>query len=85
VADAIRFFFDQHIPSAIAQGLRLNAVDVLTAHEAGRCALPDHDQLAFATAEQRVVMTFDSDYLVLHAHGVHHAGVAWCPATTSNT
>jgi predicted nuclease of predicted toxin-antitoxin system len=81
VADAIRFFFDQHIPSATAQALRRNGVDVLTAQEARRCGLPDPDQLDFATAEERVVVTFDSDYLALHAGGAQHAGIAWCPAT----
>ncbi len=81
VADPIRFFFDQHIPSAIARGLRRRGVDVLTAQDAGRCGLPDPDQLQFATAGQRVMMTFDPDYLALHASGVTHAGIVWCPAT----
>jgi hypothetical protein len=81
VADPIRFFFDQHIPSAVARGLRRRGVDVLTAQEVSRCGLPDPDQLQFATAEQRVVMTFDPDYLALHTNGVAHAGIAWCPAT----
>jgi predicted nuclease of predicted toxin-antitoxin system len=81
LADPIRFFFDQHIPPAVARGLRRRGVDVLTAQEAGRCGRPDPDQLQFATAEQRVVMTFDTDYLALHASGVPHAGIVWCRAT----
>ncbi|HEV3255545.1 MAG TPA: DUF5615 family PIN-like protein [Gemmataceae bacterium] len=81
MADPIRFFFDQHIASAVAQGLRQQGVDVLTAREAGRCGLPDADQLQFATAEERVVMTFDSHYLALHAGRTVHGGIAWCPAT----
>jgi hypothetical protein len=27
------------------------------------------------------VVTFDTDFLVLDAAGVPHAGIAWCPAT----
>jgi hypothetical protein len=54
---------------------------VLTAHDAGRCGFPDLDQLAFALAEGRVVVSFDPDYLALNASGVAHAGIAWCPAT----
>jgi len=65
----------------VVQGLRQHGVDVLTAHEAGRCGLPDTDQLAFATAQERVMVTFDTDYLVLHNSGTPHAGIAWCPAT----
>jgi hypothetical protein len=33
---------------------------------------------AFATAAQRVVATFDTDYLALHQTGIQHAGIAWC-------
>jgi predicted nuclease of predicted toxin-antitoxin system len=81
VADAIRFFFDQHVAGAVVRGLRRRGVDVLTAHEAGRCGIPDPEQLQFATENERVVMTFDPDYLALHRSGVQHAGIAWCPAT----
>lgn len=38
------------------------------------------DQLAFATKEERVVVTFDPDYLALHQSGMPHGGIAWCPA-----
>jgi hypothetical protein len=79
VAEPIRFYFDQHMQGAVAHGLRLHGMDVLTAQEAGRCGLPDPDQLAFATAEDRVMVTFDTDYLALHRSGVPHAGIAWCP------
>jgi hypothetical protein len=70
---------DQHFPGPVSQGLRRHGVDVLTAQEANRCGLPDPDQLAFATAEERVMATFDSDFLALHQAGVQHAGIAWCP------
>ena len=81
MADRIRFFLDQHQSNALAAGLRAPGIDVLTAHEAGRCGLPDADQLAFATAEGRVIVTFDTDFLTLHGAGVSHARIAWCPAT----
>jgi len=32
---ALQFFFDQHVPRAIALGLRLRGVDVVTAAEDG--------------------------------------------------
>jgi hypothetical protein len=81
VADAIRYFFDQHYPLGVATGLRQRGVDVLTAQDAGRCGLSDVEQLAFATADSRVVATFDPDYLALHQSGIEHAGIAWCRAT----
>jgi hypothetical protein len=81
VADALRYFLDQHIFGAVSTGLRQHGIDVLTAQEAGRCGLPDTDQLAFATAGGRVMVTFDPDFLALHNNGVPHEGIAWCPAT----
>lgn len=84
MAEPVQFFFDQHFPAAVAHGLRQRGIDVLTAQEAGRCGLPDPEQLAFATAQERVVATFDPDYLALHRSGVAHAGIAWCPATKNS-
>ena len=81
MADPIRYFFDQHMHSAVANGLRLRGVDVLTAQDAGRCGMDDHDQLQFATSEKRVMVTHDPDFLALAASGVQHAGIAWCHAT----
>ncbi len=76
--EPISFYMDQHVPAAVSQGLRRHGVNVATAQEAGRCGLTDQEQLAFATAEERVLVTFDTDYLALHQGGAKHAGVAWC-------
>jgi predicted nuclease of predicted toxin-antitoxin system len=57
---------DQHFPVAVTDGLRRLGIDVLTTQDAGRCGLPDADQLAFAATEGRVMVTFDSDFLALH-------------------
>jgi hypothetical protein len=71
---------DQHIPKPVSQRLRRHGVDILTAQQAVRCGLPDQDQLVFATAENRVIVTFDADYLAIHQAGVQHGGIAWRPA-----
>jgi len=81
VAEPIKFYCDQHISSGVALGLQQHGIDVLTAQAAGRCGLSDSDQLHFATLEERVIITFDRDYLVLDASGVQHAGIAWCGST----
>lgn len=44
--EQIRFYLDEHIPSAVARGLRHRGVDVLTVQEAGRSGLSDPEQLA---------------------------------------
>jgi predicted nuclease of predicted toxin-antitoxin system len=71
---------DQHFLGPVSRALARHGLDVLTAQDAGRCGWPDPDQLAFATAEERIMVTFDSDYLALHYSGVQHAGIAWCRA-----
>ena len=81
MAEAIRFFFDQHIPQAVANGLKQRGVELHTAQETGRCGLPDLDQLTFATAQGFTMVTFDADFLALDASGVSHAGIVWCPVT----
>jgi hypothetical protein len=78
VPEPIRFYMDQHFPGPATRGLRRHGVDVLTAQDAERCGLPDAEQLAYATADQRVMVTFDPDFLALHHSGVSHAGIAWC-------
>jgi predicted nuclease of predicted toxin-antitoxin system len=81
VSEPIRFFFDQHIANAVANGLRRHGIDVLTAHDAGRCSLPDDEQLRYATAEGRVVVSHDEDFLKwaadFLARGEAFAGVAF--------
>lgn len=79
MAEAVQYYMDQHYPGPVARTLRQRGIDVRTAQQAGRCGLIDADQLAFASSEERVMVTFDSDFLALHQSGVSHAGIAWCP------
>src|SRR5262245_58844978 len=67
--------------SAVAHGLKAKGIDILSAQDAGRCGLDDPDQLQFATAESRTLVTHDTDYLILAASGTQHAGIAYCHAT----
>ena len=82
MASDIRYFFDEHLPDIAADALRADGADVLTIGEAGRVSLPDDEQLRFATADDRVVVTHDDDYLGLAADfqttGEEFAGVAYC-------
>ena len=48
MAERIRFYFDQHIPAPVAQGLQRRGLDVLTAQAADRCGLSDSEQIEWA-------------------------------------
>jgi hypothetical protein len=75
----IPFHLDEHIPDAIANGLRLRGADVTTTDEAGLRGATDEEQLRHALAAGRVIFTCDPDFIALHHAGVEHAGIAYTP------
>ena len=75
--EQIRFYLDEHIHSAVADGLRRRGIEVLTVQQARKTGLADREQLAFALDIKRVMVTMDSDFLVIASEGVSHAGVAY--------
>jgi predicted nuclease of predicted toxin-antitoxin system len=74
----IRFHLDQHITRKIAAALRQRGIDVTTTVEAGLEGAEDSAHIAFALANDRVILTNDPDFLRLAAAGVPHAGIAFC-------
>jgi predicted nuclease of predicted toxin-antitoxin system len=60
----LKLYFDHHIHKAIAVGLRLRQVDVLTAYEDNAGELADPDLLDRASELGRVLFTHDDDLLV---------------------
>ena len=79
----IRYLTDEHIPNAVANGLRARGVDASTAGEAEQLGFSDAALLAFATTEGRVLITADADHLRLHAAGVPHAGILFATPDAS--
>jgi uncharacterized protein with PIN domain len=82
VEERIAFYMDEHVPSAVSQGLRLRGIDVLTAQNAGMRGASDEDHLALAVQEQRAIFTQDTDFLRLHAANHAHAGIVYAPQGT---
>ena len=74
----LRFHLDEHLPFAVANGLRQHGIDVTTSADADLLNANDDAQLAFAMNEGRVIVTHDHDFLRLHAAGIAHSGVAYC-------
>ncbi|HAK96359.1 MAG TPA: hypothetical protein DCM87_15545 [Planctomycetes bacterium] len=71
----IRFHLDEHVDPAVAVGLRQRGIDVTTTSDAGLERGSDAAQLAFALAENRVLISNDKDFLRLHASGMQHSGI----------
>lgn len=72
----IRFLLDEHVPHAIAHGLRLRGVDVLTANEANLLATPDEQIVEYALNNQLVIFTQDDDFLSI-ASTFNHGGIVY--------
>lgn len=77
----MRLYFDEDsMARALAMAARRAGFDVLTTTEAGMEGQDDEDQLAFATREQRIVVTANRrDYARLNAAWLRanrsHAGI----------
>jgi hypothetical protein len=74
----IKFHLDEHVASAVADGLRRRGIDVTTTPEASLIGATDAEQLSYAATNHRVIFTNDLDFLRLHDRGVGHAGIAYC-------
>jgi predicted nuclease of predicted toxin-antitoxin system len=75
----IRFHLDENCDPRIVAGLRLYGIDVTTTPEAGLLHAADEDQLAYAVAHHRVIITQDADFLRLAAAGQQHPGIVFHP------
>jgi predicted nuclease of predicted toxin-antitoxin system len=76
----VRLYFDRHIMKRLAAELRSRGYHVLTTEEAGKDTASDEEQLSFATAENRTLLTFNiRDFAPLHEQwqtaGRPHAGI----------
>ena len=60
------FHLDESVAGAIAVGLSQRGIDVTMPNEVGLLSASDEAQLRFTTAQQRVLVTHDNDFLRLH-------------------
>lgn len=73
----IKFYLDENVANAVANGLRHRNIDVLTTPEANNIGADDKTQLQFALDEERVIVTQDDDMLRLASENIEHAGIAY--------
>ena len=82
MAGTIKFYLDEHVPNAVARGLRARGIDVLTVVEAGMLGATDEEHLAHAKSEGRVIFSRDKDFLRLGTTIPDHAGVIYADMQT---
>ena len=71
----IHYHLDEHMDTAIAVGLRRRGIDVATTVESGKSRASDPEQIAFATAQQRVFVTRERGIAAEVPPGVSHSGI----------
>lgn len=77
----IKFYSNENLPMDMVLELRQYGYDVLTSQEAGQAnqGISDAEVLAFATQQQRVVITLNrEDFIALHRSGISHSGMIIC-------
>lgn len=78
MSNKIKFHLDESVSNAIALGLRRRGIDVTTTPETGLIGASDQQQIAFALSNNRIIITHDDDFVILHHQGVNHAGITYC-------
>jgi predicted nuclease of predicted toxin-antitoxin system len=76
----LRLFLDEDVHLPLAEALRKRGHDAVHTLEERRAGLSDDSQLAFASAENRCLVTFNvGDFVQLHNHwletGREHCGI----------
>jgi hypothetical protein len=75
----LKFYFDTHIPKAVAIQLRNRGIEVVRCEEVGLAEADDVEHLEYATAHDLTVVSHDLDFPNLHAEwsyqGLRHAGI----------
>src|SRR5436190_257005 len=78
----LRFHLDEHLSDSLASEMRRRGIDVTTSAEVQLLGADDPVQVEFCRAHGRVMITRDADYPDLHASGVNHTGILFCPIHT---
>ncbi|MEM1271784.1 MAG: DUF5615 family PIN-like protein [Bacteroidota bacterium] len=73
----ITFYLDEHIPRAVASGLRRRGVSAITLPEAGMLGASDEEHLAYAREHGLVIVTQDADFLRLAGGSSDHGGIVY--------
>ncbi|MBI5042775.1 MAG: DUF5615 family PIN-like protein [Nitrospirae bacterium] len=76
----LKLYLDEDVHEDIAMSLRLRGYDVKTTKESGNKGLSDTEQLKYATAGNRAIVTFNiADFNKLHSefinNGIEHSGI----------
>ena len=61
----IKIYTNESVNVAITKGLKRRGIEAWSAREAGNLGMTDEEQLKYVCKEKSVIVTRDSDFLVL--------------------
>jgi len=71
-------YCDESVWIPVANGLQQRGWTVHTAREQDMLGSPDRDQVAYATAREWIMLTFDDDFITLvKRENVDHSGIIY--------
>lgn len=78
--EKIRLYIDEDLTDRLAVALRSRGYDVISAHEVNMRGRTDKEQLAFATNNNRIILTRNIKHFVAlqreyYKHGLLHKGI----------
>jgi predicted nuclease of predicted toxin-antitoxin system len=73
----ITFYFDESVELAVSEQLAASGIDVVSAHSLQLLGDSDSNHLIRATEMERVLCTYDTDFLRLAKDYPNHAGIAF--------
>ena len=84
MSEKIKFHLDESVDPDIAVGLSKYGVDVTTTKAEGLLGQSDDVQFSFCCQQQRVLLTQDSDFLIIASKNFQHSGIVYYqPGTRS--
>jgi predicted nuclease of predicted toxin-antitoxin system len=73
----IRFYFDESVELSVSVQLAASGLDVVSAHSLETLGDADQNHLQRATQMERVLCTYDADFLRLAKLQTEHAGIIY--------
>jgi len=74
---SLRFYLDENVPVQIARQLQTRGIDAVTVRDLGLLGDDDINHLQKATEQNRVLCTYDSDFLQLASSDIQHTGIVF--------
>jgi hypothetical protein len=75
MAITIKYYFDEHMPRVVADGLAQRDISVIMAFDAGMAGQPDELHLQCATEQKAVLVTRDKPFAGRSKAQAEHSGV----------